>query len=53
MSCSIDKPVMYEMYEGTNGSTQGETNESSPAENAAINEICESDCDKGLAYRNG
>jgi hypothetical protein len=39
VSCSIDSPVMYEMYEGTSGSTHGETNESSPAENAAINEI--------------
>ena len=39
VNCSIDKPVMYEIYEGTNGSTQGDTNERSPAEKAAINEI--------------
>ena len=44
VSCSIDKPVMYEIYEGTSGSTHGETNESKPAENAAINEIWVSDC---------
>ena len=40
VSCSIDKPVMYEIYEGTRGRTQGETNDSSPAENAAISDIC-------------
>jgi hypothetical protein len=39
VNCSIDKPVMYETYEGTSGSTQGETNERSPAEKAAISEI--------------
>src|SRR5215510_345299 len=44
VSCSTDKPVMYEIYEGTSGSTQGETNESRPAENAAIMEICGRDC---------
>ena len=47
VSCSIDNPVMYEMYEGTKGSTHGDTNESSPAENAAINEIWLRDCVTG------
>jgi hypothetical protein len=49
VSCSIDNPVMYEMYEGTNGSTHGDTNESRPAENAAINEIWLRDCVTGFA----
>src|SRR5215510_10842691 len=44
VSCSTDNPVMYEIYEGTSGSTQGDTNESKPAENAAITEICGRDC---------
>jgi hypothetical protein len=31
---------MYETYDGTNGSTHGETNERRPAANAAKKEIC-------------
>src|SRR5215216_3089304 len=49
VSCSIDRPVMYEIYEGTRGRTQGETNDSNPAENAAIKEIFVMDCDTRLA----
>lgn len=48
VSCSIERPVMYEMYEGTSGRTQGETNDSSPAENAATNEI---DCTESVILR--
>jgi len=35
----MDSPVMYEMYEGTSGSTHGETNDNNPAEKAATREI--------------
>src|SRR5687767_677064 len=45
VSCSMDRPVMYEIYEGTSGNTQGETNDSNPAENAAIKDMCVMDCD--------
>src|SRR5438034_7222496 len=35
VSSSKETPVMKVMYEGTSGSTQGETKETSPAKNAA------------------
>src|SRR5574341_470630 len=50
VSCSTDNPVIYERYEGTSGNTQGETNESNPAENAAITEIWGIDCITGLRF---
>ncbi len=46
VSCSMESPVMYEMYEGTSGNTQGDTNDSKPAEKAATREIFVIDCDK-------
>ena len=39
VSSSRLRPVMYVTYEGTNGSTQGETNESNPAANAMKREM--------------
>ena len=39
VSCSIERPVIYDTYEGTSGSTHGETKDRKPAEKEATNEI--------------